>query len=81
MIKEFKDFIAKCNVMDLAAGIIIGVAFTAVVKPMVTDLINSVIALSMGGVDFVNLFIPSKGSRKLCITRSGTRFGGSCLCL
>ena len=81
MIKEFKDFIAKCNVMDLAAGIIIGVAFTAVVKSMVTDLIKSVIALSMGGVDFVNLFIPSKGSRKLCITRSGTRFGGSCLCL
>ena len=81
MIKELKDFIAKCNVMDLAVGIIIGAAFTAVVKSMVTDLINSVIALSMGGVDFVNLFIPSKGSRKLCITRSGTRFGGSCLCL
>ena len=52
MIKEFNDFIAKCNVMDLAVGIIIGAAFTAVVKSMVTDLINSMIALSMGGVDY-----------------------------
>jgi large conductance mechanosensitive channel len=81
MIKEFKDFIAKCNVMDLAVGIVIGAAFTAIVKSMVTDLVNSGIGLFMGGVDFVNLFIPSKGSRNLCITRSGTRFRGSCLCL
>ena len=61
MIKEFKDFIAKGNVMDLAVGLIIGAAFTAIVKSMVSDLINSVIGLFFGGVDFVNLFIVLKG--------------------
>ena len=61
MIKEFRDFIAKGNVMDLAVGLIIGAAFTAFVKSMVSDLINPVIGLFFGGVDFVNLFIVLKG--------------------
>ena len=61
MIKEFRDFIAKGNVMDLAVGLIIGAAFTAIVKSMVNDLINPVIGLFFGGVDFVNLFIVLKG--------------------
>jgi large conductance mechanosensitive channel len=47
--------------MDLAVGIIIGAAFTAIVKFMVTELINPVIGLFIGGVDFVNLFIVLKG--------------------
>ena len=47
--------------MDLAVGIVIGAAFTAIVKSMVTDLVNSGIGLFMGGVDFVNLFIVLKG--------------------
>ncbi len=57
MLKEFKDFIAKGNVMDMAVGIIIGAAFTAIVKSLVSDLINPIIGLFMGGVDFVNKFI------------------------
>lgn len=57
MLKEFKDFIAKGNVMDMAVGIIIGAAFTAIVKSMVGDLINPFISLFMGGIDFVNLFV------------------------
>ena len=61
MIKEFRDFIAKGNVMDLAVGLIIGAAFTAIVKSMVSDLINPVIGLFFGDVDFVNLFIVLKG--------------------
>lgn len=61
MFKEFRDFIAKGNVMDLAVGLIIGAAFTAIVKSMVSDLINPVIGLFFGGVDFVNLFIVLKG--------------------
>ena len=61
MIKEFRDFIAKGNVMDLTVGLIIGAAFTAIVKSMVSDLINPVIGLFFGGVDFVNLFIVLKG--------------------
>ena len=57
MLKEFKDFIAKGNVMDMAVGIIIGAAFTAIVKSLVGDLINPIVSLFMGGVDFVNLFV------------------------
>ncbi len=56
MIKEFKDFIAKGNVMDMAVGIIIGAAFTAIVSSLVGDLINPIIGLFTGGVDFTELF-------------------------
>ena len=51
MIQEFKDFIAKGNVMDMAVGIIIGAAFTAIVTSLVGDLINPIIALFTGGID------------------------------
>lgn len=61
MIKEFKDFIAKGNVMDMAVGIIIGAAFTAIVKSMVGDLINPIIGLFMGGVDFTNSYLVLSG--------------------
>ncbi|GGH36823.1 large conductance mechanosensitive channel [Cribrihabitans marinus] len=57
MLREFKDFIAKGNVMDMAVGIIIGAAFTAIVKAMVDDLINPIVGLFTGGVDFTNKFI------------------------
>jgi len=57
MLSEFKSFIAKGNVMDMAVGIIIGAAFTAIVKSMVGDLINPFVSLFLGGVDFTNLFI------------------------
>ena len=56
MIKEFRDFIAKGNVMDLAVGIIIGAAFTAIVQSLVGDIINPIIGLIIGGVDFTDLF-------------------------
>ena len=55
MLKEFKDFIAKGNVMDMAVGIIIGAAFTAIVGSLVADMVNPLIGLFMGGVDFANL--------------------------
>ena len=54
MLKEFKDFIAKGNVMDMAVGIIIGAAFTAIVTSLVADLINPIIGLFTGGLDFTN---------------------------
>jgi large conductance mechanosensitive channel len=56
MINEFKDFIAKGNVMDMAVGIIIGAAFTAIVGSLVADLINPIISLFMGGVDFSGMY-------------------------
>ncbi|GAA3861984.1 large conductance mechanosensitive channel protein MscL [Celeribacter arenosi] len=55
MLKEFKDFIAKGNVMDMAVGIIIGAAFTAIVGSLVDDLINPLIGIFLGGVDFAGL--------------------------
>lgn len=61
MLQEFKDFIAKGNVMDMAVGIIIGAAFTAIVKSMVDDLINPIIGLFTGGVDFTNNFVVLSG--------------------
>jgi len=56
MLQEFKDFIAKGNVMDMAVGIIIGAAFTAIVSSLVGDLINPIIGLVSGGVDFTNKY-------------------------
>ncbi len=55
MISEFKDFIAKGNVMDMAVGIIIGAAFTAIVTSLVDDLVNPLIGIFMGGIDFGGL--------------------------
>ncbi|MGJ8545900.1 MAG: large conductance mechanosensitive channel protein MscL [Sulfitobacter sp.] len=57
MLNEFKDFIAKGNVMDMAVGIIIGAAFTAIVTSLVDDLINPIIGMFVGGVDFSGLSV------------------------
>ncbi|MEO5621672.1 MAG: large conductance mechanosensitive channel protein MscL [Cypionkella sp.] len=62
MLKEFKNFIAKGNVMDLAVGIIIGAAFTAIVNSLVGDLINPIIGLILGGVDFTNMYAVLSGT-------------------
>lgn len=61
MMQEFKDFIAKGNVMDMAVGIIIGAAFTAIVKSMVDDLINPIVGLFTGGADFTNSYAVLSG--------------------
>lgn len=61
MLKEFKDFIARGNVMDMAVGIIIGAAFTAIVSSLVADLINPIIGLFTGGIDFTNMFFVMSG--------------------
>tara|TARA_R110002049_G_scaffold60785_3_gene162847 strand:+ start:1467 stop:1901 length:435 start_codon:yes stop_codon:yes gene_type:complete len=62
MLSEFKDFIAKGNVMDMAVGIIIGAAFTAIVTSLVGDVINPIIALFTGGIDFSGWFYVIGGS-------------------
>ncbi|MDO5529825.1 MAG: large conductance mechanosensitive channel protein MscL [Paracoccus sp. (in: a-proteobacteria)] len=62
MIKEFKDFIARGNVMDMAVGIIIGAAFTAIVTSMVDDLINPIIGLITGGTDFSSQYLVLSGN-------------------
>ena len=57
MLKEFKEFIARGNVIDLAVGIIIGAAFGKIVTSLVNDIIMPPIGLLLGGVDFSDLFI------------------------
>lgn len=61
MLKEFKEFAVKGNVLDMAVGIIIGAAFGTVVKSLVSDVIMPPIGLVLGGVDFSNLFITLGG--------------------
>ncbi|MBN9031676.1 MAG: large-conductance mechanosensitive channel protein [Rhizobiales bacterium 63-7] len=59
MLNEFKEFIARGNVMDLAVGVIIGAAFNKIVDSVVNDLVMPVVgALTGGGFDFSNYFIP-----------------------
>jgi large conductance mechanosensitive channel len=60
-VAEFRAFIMRGNVVDLAVGIIIGVAFSAIVGSLVKDIINPLIGLVIGGVDFSNIFIPLNG--------------------
>lgn len=60
MIKEFKDFAVKGNVIDMAVGIVIGAAFGTIVKSFVADVIMPPIGLLLGNVDFSNLFLVLK---------------------
>lgn len=56
-IKEFKEFISRGNVMDMAVGVIIGGAFTAIVTSLVNDILMPVLSLITGGLDFTSLCI------------------------
>lgn len=68
MINEFKNFIARGNVVDMAVGIIIGAAFTAIVSSFVGDLINPVIAILTGGIDFSGWFYAMNGESYASLT-------------
>ncbi len=61
MLKEFKEFAMRGNVVDMAVGIIIGAAFGSIIKSLVSDIIMPPIGLLLGKVDFSNLFIVLKG--------------------
>lgn len=60
MLKDFKEFAMRGNVVDMAVGIIIGAAFGGIVKSLVTDIIMPPIGLLLGKVDFSNLFLVLK---------------------
>lgn len=57
MIKEFREFIMRGNVLDLAVAVIIGAAFTAIINSLVNDIIMPIIGVILGGVDFTSLAI------------------------
>ncbi|BCK74953.1 large-conductance mechanosensitive channel [Acetobacter aceti NRIC 0242] len=60
-VNDFKAFIMRGNVVDMAVGVIIGAAFTAIVNSLVKDVFNPVLGLATGGIDFSNLFVTLKG--------------------
>ena len=62
MLKEFKKFIMRGNVMDMAVGVIIGGAFQAIVNSLVNDIIMPLIGILTGGLDFSSLFIALDGN-------------------
>lgn len=61
-VQEFQAFIMRGSVVDLAVGIIIGAAFTAIVNSLVKDILNPVIGLALGGIDFSNIFLTLRGA-------------------
>ena len=63
MIKEFKKFIARGNVLDLAVGVIVGGAFSSIVTSLVNNIFTPIIGLILGGVDFSNLSITFRDTK------------------
>ena len=62
MLQEFREFIARGSVIDLAIGVVVGAAFTAIVNSLVNDLLMPPLGLIIGGIDFSNFFITLKGT-------------------
>ena len=60
MLSDFKTFVMRGNVVDLAVGVIIGAAFGAITKSLVDDVIMPPIGLALGGIDFANMFVVLK---------------------
>ncbi|MCZ7606232.1 MAG: large conductance mechanosensitive channel protein MscL [Planctomycetota bacterium] len=63
MLKEFRDFAVKGNVVDMAVGIVIGAAFTAIVQSLVKDIITPPIGYVLGNVDFSNIYLILKDGK------------------
>lgn len=70
MLKEFREFAARGNVIDLAVGLIIGAAFGKIVTSLVSDIVMPPIGMVIGRVDFKNLFIPLDGQHYASIAEA-----------
>src|ERR1700749_4702450 len=75
MFKEFRTFIMRGNVVDLAVGIMIGAAFTAIVGSLVKDILTPPIGLLLGGLDLSNFFVVLKGDRTVQTLKAATDAG------
>jgi large conductance mechanosensitive channel len=62
MLKEFREFIARGSVIDLAVGVVVGAAFTAIVNSLVSDILMPPLGLILGGIDFSSFFVTLKGT-------------------
>lgn len=72
ILKEFKEFAMKGNVIDLATGVIIGAAFGKIVSSLVNDVIMPLIGLAVGKLDFTNLFISLDGNQYATLEAANT---------
>ncbi|HHX55823.1 MAG TPA: large conductance mechanosensitive channel protein MscL [Clostridiales bacterium] len=70
MIKEFKEFALKGNMIDLAVGVIIGGAFNSIVNSLVNDIVMPVLSIFTGKLDFINLFIALNGEKYETLTKA-----------
>ncbi|MBQ7064612.1 MAG: large conductance mechanosensitive channel protein MscL [Firmicutes bacterium] len=70
MKEEFKTFITRGNMMDLAVGVIVGGAFNAIVTSLVNDVIMPVISLATGKIDFANLFVALDGGKYATLAKA-----------
>ena len=78
MLKEFKEFISRGNVLDMAVGVIMGSAFGAIAKSLVDDILMPLIGVVLGGVDFKELFISLDGKHYASLAQA-TEEGGAIL--
>lgn len=78
MLKEFKEFINRGNVLDMAVGVIMGGAFGAIAKSLVDDILMPLIGILLGGVDFKELFISLDGKSYASLAQA-TEEGGAIL--
>lgn len=61
MLKEFKEFAVKGNVVDMGVGIVVGAAFTTIVQSFVSDIVNPILGIFTGGIDFSGLYLNLSG--------------------
>ncbi|MDF2233932.1 large conductance mechanosensitive channel protein MscL [Albimonas sp. CAU 1670] len=70
MLKEFKEFAVKGNVVDMGVGIVIGAAFTTIVKSFVDDIVNPILGIFTGGIDFSGLYLNLSGQEVASATQA-----------
>ncbi len=75
MLKEFKTFIAQGNVLDLAVGVVIGAAFGKITTSLVEDIINPVLGLILGGVDFSAMKVILKAGDAAGVGEVSVKYG------
>ena len=79
MLKEFKEFALKGNVVDLAIGVVIGAAFGKIVDSMVGDIIMPIIGAITGGIDFSNFYLPLTSAVKSGLAYADAKKAGAAL--
>jgi large conductance mechanosensitive channel len=73
--EEFRKFAMRGSVIDLAVGVVVGAAFTAIVNSLVKDIITPPIGLALGGIDFTNFFLVLKGKAGLATLKAAQDAG------